>query len=461
MVVDTYFMQVQADLPARNSYRCASTILPCLWYFLTHKGELVVMARLFPPSSTDPSAGQHTLPAMMVLASWHWRQQRLLSLIMNLGMIGIVFLVCLVPALMQVAPTTELHIRLNVARLPLLTITLQVLALLLFFLHVMAQILVERQAETLAVLRNQGASPRQILVSLLLQSAGAGLLGCIVAPPLAYLTAANLLPIKSLPHTLWHGLTPLFSEVWIYAVSAVLLALIVIMATIYHTMYTMVPGLRKEPVHASESSQWYHLRLELLVALIALASYVLALSLLQPQNNPSFAQFSPLSPFAPLVLLAGLVPLCLRGIWLLALLGIRMMQPGYLTTPILAVMHTIRPPRHLIRMTLLIFLSTTMTIFSLVFVSSQGQRINDIAAGSVGADFSGSLTSTAATSSIDAVSAPYRKLRGVTSVTVGAVTGATTYDPSGVGIQVQAVDATTFADTTSWPLPKTDMTPSA
>jgi hypothetical protein len=376
---------------------------------------------------------------------------------MNLGMIGIVFLVCLVPSLTQVASTTELHIRLSMARLPLLTITFQVLALLLFFLHVMAQILVERQTETLAVLRNRGASFRQILGSLLLQSAGAGLLGCIVAPPLAYLTATNLLPVKSLPHILWHGLAPLYSQIWIYAIGAVLVALVVVVATIYHTMRTMELGTRKEAVHQSEMSQWYHLRLELLVALIALASYVVALALLQPQDNPATAQFPILSPFAPLVLLAGLLPLCLRGIWLLSMLGIRMMQPGYMTIPILATMHTIRPPRHLTRMTILLFLATTTTLFSLIFTASQQQRINDIAAGSVGADFSGALTSTVASSSIADIASPYRNLRGTTSVTVGALTSATSNDPSGVSIQIQVVDATTFANTATWPLPSTGM----
>jgi hypothetical protein len=415
------------------------------------------MARLIPPSSTDPSAGQRALPTMMVLAGRHWRQQRLLSLIMNLGMIGTVYLACVMPSLMQMASTTELHIRLNIARLPLLTITFQVLALLLFFLHVMAQILVERQAETLAVLCNYGASPRQILGSLVLQSVGAGLFGCVVAPPLAYLTVANLLPVKSLPHELWQGLTLLFSHIWIYAVGAVLVAMIVIIATIYHTMYTTVPGIRKEAFQEPETSQWYYLRLELLVALIALASYILALALFQPQDNPVSAQFPALAPLAPLLLIAGLLPLCLRAIWLLSILGIRMVQPAYMTAPILAAMHTIRPPRYLSRMMLLLFLAISSTLFSLIFTASQDQRINEIAAGSVGADFSGTLTDTAATSSIAEIAVPYHKLRGMTSVTAGAITAATTNDPTGLNIQVQAVDATTFANTAIWPLQRSEM----
>lgn len=353
------------------------------------------MARLIPQSSTAPTIRQRTIPAIMALAGWHWRRQWLLFLLMKLGMICLVFLICLVPALEEVAPTAELHIRLHMAHLPLMSIDFQGMALLLFFLHLMAKILVERQADTLAVLRNQGASGRQILGSLLLQSVGTGLIACIVGPPLAYLTAASLFPERYGLRTFWHNLVPIFAHIWLYAGSAVLLALSLIIATVYYTMHRTMPARQNATANASEPPHWEHLKIEALLALIALATYALSLALFRPPDNTTSPQFPLLAPLAPTLLLVGILPLCLRGTALLSKLGLLMMQPGYPTTPMLATMHTIRPARSLARMTMLLTLAIAFTLFTLIFTASQEQRINDIAASSVGTDFSGTLTNTA------------------------------------------------------------------
>jgi hypothetical protein len=100
-------------------------------------------------------------------------------------------------------------------------------------------------------------------------------------------------------------------------------------------------------------------------------------------------------------------------------------------------------------MTILLVLAITFTIFALVFTASQERRINDIAANVVGADFSGTLTT--ASPSIQAAADPYLHMRGATSVTVGAIASATSDNAAGDTIQIQAVDAATFADTALWP----------
>src|SRR5438128_7995672 len=70
---------------------------PCLWLPL-REGDWF-MARLTPQSSTTPTVRQRPIPALMALAGWHWRRQWLLFLLMNFGMISLIFLVSLLPSL--------------------------------------------------------------------------------------------------------------------------------------------------------------------------------------------------------------------------------------------------------------------------------------------------------------------------------------------------------------------------
>jgi hypothetical protein len=407
------------------------------------------MARLIPRSLTTPADRQRAIPAMISCAIWHWRQQRLLFLLMSLSMIGQIFLVCLLPALMEVSPTAELRLRLIAARLPLISIALQVLLLLLFFVHLMARALVERQADTLAVLHHRGANVRQMLASLLPQSAGAALFACLISPPLAYLSAATLFPGRHLVQTFWHNPLPFFLHTWHYAGGTMLLSLGVIVATLYYTLRRTMPRLHNEAVREIEPPHKEHVKLEILLALIGMATYVLLLGLVRPHDSVVPAPFPLTAPFAPVLLFVGILPLCLRGIALLSMAGIQIMQPGYTTTPMLAALHRIRSTRGLARMTMLLVLAITIAIFSLIFTTSQERRINDIAANVVGADFSGTLTTTSP--SIQAVAEPYQHMRGATSVTVGAITSAMSDSTAGDAIQIEAVDAATFANTALWP----------
>jgi FtsX-like permease family protein len=407
------------------------------------------MARLIPRSLTATTDRPRAIPAMISCAIWHWRQQRLLFLLMSLGMIGQIFLVCLLPALMEVAPATELRLRLTQARLPLFSIAFQTLMLLFFFMHLMARALVERQADTLAVLHHRGASVRQMLGSLLPQSTGAALFACLVSPPLAYLSAATLFPGRQLLQTFWHNPLPFFLHTWLYAAGTMLLSLGIIVATLYYTLRRTMPRLHQEMVRESEPPHKEQVKLEILLVLIGLSTYVLLLGLVRSHDSPTPPSFPLMAPLAPTLLLVCILPLSLRGIALLSMVGIHIMQPGYATTTMLAALHRIRSPRVLARMTILLVLAITLAIFALIFTASQERRINDIAAYKVGADFSGTLTTTSP--SIEAVADPYRHMRGTTSVTIGAITSAISDDVAGDTIQIQAIDAATFAETALWP----------
>src|SRR5260221_13329989 len=85
----------------------------------------------------------------------------------------------------------------------------------------------------------------------------------------------------------------------------------------------------------------------------------------------------------------------------------------------LALAQMARSPRQAIRMTLLLALAIAFAIFTLVFASSQSQRISDIAAYESGADFSGDIPLAAQHLTVQGETAKYSTISGVTSVTVG------------------------------------------
>jgi len=83
------------------------------------------------------------------------------------------------------------HNRLSVAGIPVLSLLCMVLGLVLYFVSMMADFLVDRQLDAIAILRNRGASPQQIFGSLVTQSIG--LIALVAGPLLAILLVRFML----------------------------------------------------------------------------------------------------------------------------------------------------------------------------------------------------------------------------------------------------------------------------
>ena len=75
--------------------------------------------------------------------------------------------------------------RAAIVTIPIAVITLLAFALILFFASLIANLLVDQQAETIAILRSRGASISQIFGSLLMQSIALGVIALIIGPILA------------------------------------------------------------------------------------------------------------------------------------------------------------------------------------------------------------------------------------------------------------------------------------
>ncbi len=90
----------------------------------------------------------------------------------------------------------QFRTRLSTVRIPVAIFTALILGLLLFFISVMILLLLDRQAETIVVLRSRGASTIQLFLSLLTQCAGlsiVALMAGLLLTPAALLLIARLM----------------------------------------------------------------------------------------------------------------------------------------------------------------------------------------------------------------------------------------------------------------------------
>src|SRR5579884_177625 len=351
--------------------------------------------------------------------------------------------------------------RVAVVNVPIDILSLQIIVLILFFVSLMAGLLVERQTAAIAMLRSRGATTRQVYGFLVMQSIGVGIIALILGPILA-LIAIVLISQRMLPPaqqdaiTLLtaHPISAILGVAW-YAVVAVLVAILT-MALLLRRAATMdVLALRRETARTTQVPFWQRYRLDVIAAVIALIGYGISLyitgigSLLDSRAQVLVA--TPLALVAPIFLLIGLILLFLRFFPYLLAWGATITGRNRGAVSMLALAQVARAPRQVVRMTMLLALATAFAIFTLVFSASQIQYSRDIAAYETGADFSGDLPTSVHVTSLQNITAKYSGIPGVLSATAGYVGEATS---SGIApattVDIRAVDSSTFANTAIW-----------
>src|SRR6266568_469103 len=352
--------------------------------------------------------------------------------------------------------------RIAVLRIPVAILALQITCLILFFVYVMAELLVDRQADTIALLRSRGASDSQIFGSHVTQCMGLSLLALVTGPFLAYMTvnfiAQGLLPatdrdaLNVLPNA---PIEALLNVKW-YALVTVGVTIVVMISALYRASHKHVLARRQQRARSPWRPLWQRLHLDMVASVIALTGYGIALYLADIARlldvRTQALVSAPVALIAPLFLLLAAVLLFLRFSPLLLRIVSRFVVRGRGAVPMLAVAHLARSPRQAVRMIMLLALATAFAIFTPVFAASQAQRTVDISAYQSGADFSGSIPPSAKLLPLKGETKLYRNIAGVLSATVGYVgeemSGAT-YAP--FPLQVRAIDPDTFAQATTWP----------
>ncbi len=351
--------------------------------------------------------------------------------------------------------------RVDVFRVPAAMLALQVIALILLFISLMADILVERQAGANAVLRSRGASRMQVMACLITQGVGLAIIALVVGPPLA-LFAVSTVALRLMGPQAQGAITLVLSrpaqallDVGWYALLTALVILVALSLLFRRAAGMNILSLRRESARGGRGTLWQHLRLDGGAAIIALTASGLSLYLTRLGNQLDLSAktllLAPLTIVASIFFIFAIMILFLRFFPLLLRLGAGAVMRGRGAVSMLALAQMARSPRYSARTTLLPAFAIAFVIFALIFNSSQAQRITAIANFEVGTDFSGIIPTDADKLSLQDVMTVYRAIAGVTSVTVGYSARAFTLGSYPViPMQVLAVDASTFASTSIW-----------
>ena len=347
-------------------------------------------------------------------------------------------------------------------KLPVMLLALLIMALLLFFSCLLANLLVDRQMAMSALLSSRGASRRQLLWSLALQGVGLCVLALLLGPLLGA-QAVFALAHRILPANEQVALAQTFASrsqlqmlVAPYVGGALLVGLLALCLPFRRALGVNILELRSETTRTKRQPFWLRYYLDIFAALLALISFGLVLYLANVARALDLGTqellISPLTLLAPICLLLGCLLLFLRVFpWLLRFAA-RRVQPARGATAILTLAQMERAPRQTIRQTMLLALAVAFVLFSLTFTASQNQRVVDIAGYESGADFAGNLPVSLQTQEQPAIAEQYQRIPGVLSTSVGYVDqgDATGLDNSSVSIQLRAVDARSFASTAFW-----------
>ncbi len=350
--------------------------------------------------------------------------------------------------------------RIGVLQIPNGLVLFQILALVLFFVGMMAELLVERQSETIAILRSRGANKWQIFGSFITQSIMLGIIALVVGPLLA-LFAVQLIAQRTLSpqelgalDVLSHNTVSVLYGLRVYILTTVLLAIATMGFSIYRVVGMDVLAIRREAARTTTRPLWQRLNLDIVAIIVAISgyfasSYVASIPVLDLRATTLIT--SPLALITPLFLVIAGILLVLRLFPLLLRVGASFATRGRGASAMLALGQISRAPRQSVRMTLLLALASAFTIFTLVFIASQEQRVFDLASYQVGADFSGPISYDSSASIKDQTADFVKGTRGVLSATLGYAGNATTAgNTGGYPFEVRGVDADTFAHTASW-----------
>lgn len=354
----------------------------------------------------------------------------------------------------------RLSSRIDVTRIPTLVLALQVIALILFFVSLMAGLLVDRQADTIAIIRSRGASSGQVFGALLTQYLILALCSLLIGLPLAVLivltltqhilpateqNAVNIItdqPLQAFQGLLWYGL----------AIAGVVLLTMSI--SLFFAARADILSMRRESARSVKRPLWQRLNLDMIAGVIAVVGYAISFYLTSIstvlQGDAKVLIATPLSIIAPFFLIIGLLLLFLRFFPLLLRFGAYITARGRGAVSLLALAQIARSPRQALRMTMLLAIATSFTLFTLVYTATEAQHIQDIATYQIGADFSGGLAY-AATNQISPplVMHKYQAIPGVLSTSVGYI-GKGLGGTASFSMQFHAVDAASFGNTVLW-----------
>ncbi|HZO76201.1 MAG TPA: FtsX-like permease family protein [Ktedonobacteraceae bacterium] len=336
---------------------------------------------------------------------------------------------------------------------------LLLLAIVLFLVGMLANMLVERQAAIIAMLRSRGAARQHIFGAFVAQGVALGLAALLIGPILAIilvrvtaqalLTPANQQALDAIASD---PIQAALDVKW-FAIIAVLAALFVMIVAISRASKLDIVTLRHEVSRSRRIPLWRRLHLDFLaIAFIVVGSIVYVyfwqtIAATQTFDPVLYNLLRGLSFIAPPLLVAALLMLFLRLFPRILRLITALVTKRRSAPAVLAFAQMERASGPAARIIALLMLAIASSCFCLTLIATNNQRGPDAATFAVGADFSGFLPATDSGKTFDTLKTQYSQLSGVQSATIGY---ASHINRDAGDIRIMAVDADTYARTALW-----------
>lgn len=363
----------------------------------------------------------------------------------------------------QLSSLASLQSRITVARIPTSVFTLLIILLILFFVSLMAALLVDRQRDVIALLQSRGASRRQIFSALFLQSILLSLVALVLGMPLALFSTLLLARHLLLEHEL-DALNVLTSHpfhviagILPTALLIILVALLTIALSFFSATRLDILSLRRTSARSTVRPLWQRLHVDLIAGTLALPGYAISVyvtnvgNALQTETHTLIV--TPLSILAPFFLVVGCLLLFFRLFPLLLHWAVHMAERGRGATGVLAFASIARSPRHPLRIAFLLTLAIAFIFFTFVYSATEMQHIQEITNAETGADFSAHLSVSGSSSSLAQVVHQYNTMPGVLAASAGYV-GQGYGGAADLTMDIRAVDAASFGRAVIWSSPQ-------
>jgi ABC-type lipoprotein release transport system permease subunit len=352
--------------------------------------------------------------------------------------------------------------RVSATRLPLIALLIQMLVLVVWFIVTMTDLLIERQADAIALYRSRGASAWQLTFAILLPCAVIGIICGIVGPMLA-LPATGWVANQLTPATDVASIIATFAAqpffmlrdlAW-YSLGVVGVLLLTLLLTLARALQRNIVQLRQEQSRATQQPLWQRLHLDIIGAFAALALYTTYLVFIGANTDPTtYALLAPFAIYAPICLMIAGVLLATRLLPWLMRRSIPLAARYRGIVPLLTSVNLAQARQKMIQVTSFFALAIALGAFVLSYHVSQDQHDQDYAAFHVGADFSGNLPINLTQEvSYQQQQALFQQMPGVRAASLGAIIdiygSATSLLPKTT--RLLAVDAGTYSQVGSWP----------
>ncbi len=353
--------------------------------------------------------------------------------------------------------------RIQNTQIPLAAILIQMLVVVFWFVTTIAELLIERQKDAIALLRSRGASIAPLMSAIFVPSVAISAISILAGPPLAIAITASAthlsgssLDTPSVLSSLTRHWVHLSSTLIWYSIGIAGTLLSALAFALFRTLNRNILTARQEAARSSERHFWQKWHLDIIAAFVSLGFYLSYVYYISSLANPDiYAALAPFSIYAPICLM-------ISGAMLIARFLPWVVERGTLLTarfrgvvPLLLNTQLVQARQRMLRVPLFFALAIALVAFVLIYHASLIQHNDDYAAFQVGADFSGTLPiTTTQTISFQQQQSLFQEIPGVQAVSLGSIIDIQPSDSaqqSTSSLRLLAVDSSTFGGAGTWP----------